>query len=88
MQLTQCRSVKIHIINNFKRNWGASLEDAIHYFLECRLYRNERGTLLSNCDDINMNIQTLLFGNDKYSYDVNSKIFGKVRTFINQSKRF
>ena len=49
---------------------------------------NERRTLLSNCDDININIETLLFGNDKYSYDVNSKIFGKVRTFINQSKRF
>ena len=34
---------------------------------------NERRTLLSNCDDININIETLLFGNDKYSYDVNSK---------------
>ena len=65
-----------------------SFEDAIHYFLECPLYLNERRTLLSNCDDININIETLLFGNDKYSYDVNSKIFGKVRTFINQSKRF
>jgi hypothetical protein len=48
----------------------------------------DRRTLLSNCDDININIETLLFGNDKYSYGVNSKIFGKVRTFINQSKRF
>ena len=38
--------------------------------------------------DININIETLLFGNDKYGYGVNSKIFGKVRTFINQSKRF
>ena len=62
-------------------------EDAIHYFLECSLYLNERRTLLSNCDDININIETLLFGNDNYSYNVNSKIFGKVRTFINQSKR-
>jgi hypothetical protein len=58
------------------------------YFLECPLYLNERRTLLSDCDDININIETLLFGNDDYSYDVNSKIFGKVRTFINQSKRF
>jgi hypothetical protein len=46
----------------------------------CPLYLNERRTLLSNCDDININIETLLFGNDKYSYDVNSKIFGKVRS--------
>ena len=89
----QCSSLnadlsKIHIINNFKCNCGASFEDAIHYFLECPLYLNERRTLLSNCDDIDINIETLLFGNDKYSYNVNSKIFGKVRTFINQSKRF
>ena len=74
------------LVNNFRCNCGASFEDAMHYFLECPLYLNERRALLSNCDDIN--IETLLFGNDKYSYDVNSKIFGKVRTFINQSKRF
>ena len=88
----QCSSLyadlsRIHLINNYKCNWGASFEDAINYFLECPLYLNERRTLLNNCDDININIETLLFGNDNYSYDVNSKIFGKVRTFINQSKK-
>jgi hypothetical protein len=36
---------------------GASFEDAIHYFLECPLYLNERRTLLSNCDDINISIR-------------------------------
>ena len=64
----QCSSLnadlsKIHIMNNFKCNCGASFEDAIHYFLECPLYLNERRTLLSNCDVININIETLLFGN-------------------------
>jgi hypothetical protein len=89
----QCSSLnadlsRIHVINNYKCSCGASFEDAIHYFLECPLYLNER-TLLSDCDDININIEILLFGNDDYSYDVNSKKkFGKVRTFINQSKRF
>ena len=87
----QCSSLnadlsRINIINNYK--CGASFEDAIHYFLQCPLYLNERRTRLSNCDDININIETLLFGNDDNSYNVNSKIFGKVRTFINQSKRF
>jgi hypothetical protein len=89
----QCSSLnadlsRIHIINNYKCNCGASFEDAMHYFLECPLYLNESRTLLSNCDDINTNIETLLFGNDNYSYDVNSKIFGKVPTFITQSKIF
>ena len=83
----QCSSLstdmsRIHIINNY--TCGASFEDDIHYFVECHLYLNERRTLLINCDDININIETLFFGNDDYSYDVNSKIFGKVRIFINQ----
>jgi hypothetical protein len=43
----------------FKSNCGASFEDAIHYFLECSLYLNERRTLLSNCDDININIENI-----------------------------
>ena len=43
----QCSSLnadlsKIHIINNFKCNCGASFEDAIHYFLECPLYLSEK----------------------------------------------
>ena len=79
---------RIHVIDNYKCICGFSFEDDIHYFLECPLYPNERRTLLSDCDDVNIIIETLLFGNDDNSYDVNSKIFGKVRTFINQSKRF
>ena len=36
----QCSSLnadlsRIHMINNYKCNFGASFEDAIHYFLEC-----------------------------------------------------
>ena len=78
----QCSSLKadlsrIHVINNYKCNCGASFEDAIHYFLECPLYLSERRTLLSDCDDININIEILLLGNDDYSYDVNSKILEK-----------
>jgi hypothetical protein len=38
---------RIHLINNYKCNWGASFEDAIHYFRECPLYLNERRTLLT-----------------------------------------
>ena len=51
-----------YIVNNFKWNCGASFEDAIHYFLECPLYLNERRTLLSNCDDIQGRIQDLKLG--------------------------
>ena len=51
-----------YIVNNFKWNCGASFEDAIHYFLECPLYLNERRTLLSNCDHIQGRIQDLKLG--------------------------
>jgi hypothetical protein len=39
--------------------------------------------------NIEINIETLLFGNDTYNTDhTNSKIFEKVRCFIKQTKRF
>jgi hypothetical protein len=53
--------------------------DVPFVFLEKPL--NERRTLLSNCDDININIETLLFGNDKDSYDVNK--FNNMLLYIN-----
>jgi hypothetical protein len=60
----------IHVINNYKCNCGASFEDAMHCFLECSLYLNEKRTLLSDCDDININIEILLFGNDDKLYQL------------------
>jgi len=47
----QCSSLnadlsRIHVINNYKCNCGASFEDAIHYFLECPLYLNQRRIFL------------------------------------------
>ena len=57
----QCSSLyaylsRIHTIHNYKCNCVASFENAINYFLECPLYMNERGTLLSDCYDVNSNI--------------------------------
>ena len=53
----QCSSLhadlsRIHIINNYECNCGASFEDAIHYFLECSLYLNDRRTLLIDCPSL------------------------------------
>ena len=36
--------------------------------------------------DIEINIETLLFGNDAYTDHTNSKNFEKVRCFIKQTK--
>ena len=68
---------------NYKCNCSASFEAVIRYFLPCLLYLNNRRTHLSNYGYIDI---ILLFGNDDYSYDVNSNFLGKVRSYINQYK--
>jgi len=60
-----------------------------HYFLECPLYLNYRRTLRSDCNDININIETLLFGTDDYSYYVNSQFvlkFKHLQTNLNDCR--
>ena len=58
---------------------GSPIEDTIHFHLECQLYYNQRISLLNEL--INMNIETLLFGNDSYTDQTNSKLFEKVCFF-------
>ena len=67
------------------------IEDAIHYFLECQLYNNQKISLFNDLINMNIeiNIETLLFGNDTYNTDhTNSKMLEKVRCFIKQTNRF
>ena len=52
------------------------------------LYLNERRTLPSDCGEIDINIEHYSLGMMTIGYHVNSRIFEKFRTFINQSKRF
>ena len=89
----QCSSLnadlfKVNIANDPKCSCGAPYEDAIHFLLECPLYHNERNNLLIELRNLEMNIETLLFGNDAYNNQTNSKIFEKVRVYIKQTKRF
>ena len=76
-----------------RENFGGIPCEKSRFYTKKLNFSNFRGARAGcappgSAPDININIETLLFGNDKYSYGVNSKIFGKVRTFINQSKRF
>ena len=54
------------------------------------LYNNQRISLFNNLINMNIeiNIETLLFGNDTYTDHTNSINFEKVRFFIKQTKRF
>ena len=68
---------------------GWVIEDAIHYFLECRLYTEARTQLISNLDFLeNLEIETLLFGNSALSEEQNLKIFMGIQKYIQQTTRF
>lgn len=89
----QCSSLnadlfRINIVDNPKCHCGFEYEDVIHYMLECPLYQTDRIVLTENLQNVDMNIETLLFGNLLYSFETNSKIFQNVRTFIRNTKRF
>ena len=53
--------------------------DAIHFLLECQLYYKQRISLFNDLMNIiiEINIETLLFGNDQ----INLNIFEKARFF-------
>ena len=59
---------------------GSHIEDATHFLLECQLYYEQRISLFNTLINMNteINIETLLFGNDTYTDQANSKMFEKV----------
>ena len=67
---------KIHIEDDPKCSCCSPNEDAIHFHLECQLYYNQRISLFNDLINMNIeiNIETLLFGNDTYTDHTNSKI--------------
>ena len=60
-------------IGNRKAKWKSyKCEDVNHFLLQCPLYASERQKLLSVVEQICVvNVQVLLFGSSKHSYDEN-----------------
>jgi hypothetical protein len=52
---------------------GLPIEDVIHYLLEFQLYYNQRISIFKDLINMNIeiNIETLLFGNDTYTDQTN-----------------
>ena len=78
-------------------NWDNDFESAIHFFLHCPLYSNERRTLLSNFINIDHKLldntdfsltQTLLFANTTFNIKENTKIINLTIAFVLSTKRF
>ena len=65
------------------------IEDAIHFFLDCCLYVEDRGQMTNNLQFLDsLRIETLLFGDDSLSEEQNAQIFTSMQLYIKQTKRF
>ena len=78
-------------------NCSNDVESAIHFFLHCPLYSNERRTLLNSLVNIDHTLldntdfsltQILLFGNTTFNAIVNTKIINLTIDFVLSTKRF
>ena len=76
---------------------GYDIENTCHFLLHCPNFLTERNTLLNKITNIDSNIlnqadttitKTLLFGNSKYSNEINLQILNASVDFILTSKRF
>jgi len=54
------------------------------------LYQIQRANLhvFNDIENIELNIETILFGNEDLSLQINTNIFEKVHTFIGRTNRF
>ena len=76
---------------------GCDVENTCHFLLHCPNFLTERNTLFNKITNIDSNIlnqadatitKTLLFGNSKYSSEINLQILNVSIDFILTSKRF
>ena len=78
-------------------NCGNDVESAIHFFLHCPLYSNERCTLLNSLVNIDRTqldntdfslTQILLFGNRTFNAIVNTNLKNLTIDFVLSTQRF
>ena len=78
-------------------NCGNDVESAIHFFLYCPLYSNERCTLRNSLSKTDHKLldstdtsltQILLFGNSSFTTNDNTKIINLTIDFVLSTKRF
>ena len=78
-------------------HYGNDVESAVHFFLHCSLYSNERCTLLNSLVDVDHTLldntdfsltQILQFGNTTFNVIKNTKIITLPIGFLLSTKRF
>ena len=80
----------LHVIDDPSCPCGNGRETAKHFLLECPLFTNERTIMLSDINSIGIppSLSNLLYGCDKYSVELNVKLFESVQNFLKSSERF
>ena len=94
----KCRSLKedlysTNLISNPNCICGYQNENADHYLLFCNRYIVYRNKMLSslailNMNGVEINVDTLLFGNDFLSDETNCEIFLIIQRYIKDTGRF
>ena len=63
---------------------GHTVEDCIHYFLECPVYDEKRQLLFTELRTFIITIELLLASDQSMTYEQNVKIFSAVRSFFKE----
>ena len=68
---------------------GGGIENAIHYFYDCNLYNNQRQQFMDELYTVGtFTIATLLYGDMKYSAEINAKFVNCVHKYYESTGRF
>ena len=81
----------LHVIPSPRCPCGWETEDSIHFFFHCPLFNPSRMHMmqtLHNIDNIDINLNTVLWGDPNLEKEDNERVFDAVHTFIVDTVRF
>ena len=81
--------LNLHVIENPSCSCGYPVENALHYFLYCNLYRDIRTVLINSISNLTLcSIEHILYGDPQLNLTANQAIFCAVHKYLKESKRF
>ena len=80
--------VKRHLLDNPACQCGFECENAKHYFFDCPLFNEARTNTLHLIDNVDYNLESILFGVNNKSAQANAIMFEHVHNYITLSQRF
>ncbi|KAK3095789.1 hypothetical protein FSP39_019145 [Pinctada imbricata] len=81
---------RVNLLSDSSCSCGAPIENAEHFFFNCRKYQNIRDELFSKIIQLGatIDIRTFLYGDTELSIRTNIKVFDAIHKYISLSKRF